>query len=89
MHILDEGIDIPECDSIFITHPNNNPINLIQRMSRANRIGNNKDKAHIMLWSKTHEKLDNVVNRIEEYIPVKFNNLHNKLKWINHKINLF
>jgi superfamily II DNA or RNA helicase len=85
VHVLDEGIDIPECDSIFITHPNNNPINLIQRMSRANRISNNKDKSHIMLWSKNHEKLNNVVKRIEEYIPVKFNNLYNKL--INNQNN--
>jgi superfamily II DNA or RNA helicase len=38
VHILDEGIDIPECDSIFLTHPNNDPSNLIQRISRANRI---------------------------------------------------
>ena len=37
VHILDEGIDIPECDSIYLTHPNNNLINIIQRISRANR----------------------------------------------------
>jgi superfamily II DNA or RNA helicase len=33
VHILDEGIDIPECDSVYLTHPNNNPINIIQRIA--------------------------------------------------------
>lgn len=37
VHILDEGINIPECDSVFITQPSNNMINIIQRMYRANR----------------------------------------------------
>lgn len=78
IHVLDEGIDIPECDSVFITHPNNNPINIIQRISRANRIYDGKDKANIMIWSKNQEKLDTIVKRIENYIPVKFNNLDSK-----------
>jgi superfamily II DNA or RNA helicase len=37
VRIFDEGIDIPECDSIYLTHPNDNIENLIQRISRANR----------------------------------------------------
>ena len=79
VHILDEGIDIPECDSIFLTHPNNNPINIIQRISRANRIHNNKIKANVLVWSKTQQKLNDIVKRIETYIPVKFGNIQNKL----------
>ena len=52
VHILDEGINIPECDSIFITKPNENLINIIQRMCRANRIINNKINCNIYLWCK-------------------------------------
>ena len=85
VHVLDEGIDIPECDSVFITHPNNNPINIIQRISRANRICNGKDGAHIMIWSKNQEKLDCIIKRIETYIPVRFKNISND--FINSQYN--
>jgi superfamily II DNA or RNA helicase len=84
VHILDEGIDIPECDCIYLTHPNNNPINLIQRISRANRIYQNKNIAYVLIWSKTSEKLNDVIKRIEKHIPVKFNNINSDL--INTKI---
>ena len=52
VHILDEGINIPECDSVFITQPSNNMINIIQRMSRANRIMNGKNNCNIYLWCR-------------------------------------
>jgi len=80
VHILDEGIDIPECDSVYLTHPNNNPINLIQRISRANRIHKNKSTniANILIWSKNQEKLNDIIKKIETYIPVKFNNINNE-----------
>lgn len=74
VHILDEGIDIPECDSIFLTHPNNDPSNLIQRISRANRIDiNNKDKiSKIFVWSKDKIKLDQIVNNISKVFMLKY-----------------
>ena len=40
---------------------NNNPINIIQRISRANRIFPNKNIAHILLWSKDELKLENII----------------------------
>ena len=61
IHILDEGIDIPECDSVYIIQPNNNILNLIQRMCRCNRITNEKNKSLIILWcgnNKTQKILD-------------------------------
>jgi len=60
VHILDEGIDIPECDAVYLTHPNNNPINIIQRISRSNRlnINNNEKIAKIFLWCKNEIKLE-------------------------------
>lgn len=63
VHILDEGINIPECDSVFITQPSNNMINIIQRMCRANRILNTKTNCNIYLWCK-EKKADNILNYI-------------------------
>ena len=84
VHILDEGIDIPECDSIFLTHPNNNPINLIQRISRANRIDiKNKEKiARVFLWSKDKIKLENIIDKINRVIDIKYGN--EKSKYLNN-----
>ena len=97
VHILDEGIDIPECDSVYLTHPNNNPVNIIQRISRANRLSTDKTKAHILLWSKNQMNLENIIKQIKEYIHVNFNTInsnfinsrleeHNKIQ-INNNIN--
>lgn len=86
VHILDEGIDIPECDSVFLTNPNNNPINLIQRISRANRKSINNDKiAKILIWSKNQETLNDVLKRIEHYIPIKYNKIDSE--FINNNSN--
>ena len=84
VHILDEGIDIPECDSVYLTHPNNNPVNIIQRISRANRIATDKTKAHILLWSKNQMNLEHIIKEIKEYIPVNFNTINSN--FINNRI---
>ena len=84
VHILDEGIDIPECDAVYLTHPNNNPVNIIQRISRANRISENKTIANVLLWTKNELKLENIIKLLETYIPVKFNNINNE--FINNRI---
>ena len=63
VHILDEGIDIAECDSVYITQPNNNIINIVQRMCRANRITENKKRCQIYLWCSK-----NKTNKILEYL---------------------
>ncbi len=80
VHILDEGIDITECDSIYLTHPNNNLINIIQRISRANRKNtNNIDKiAKIFLWSKNEIKLENIIKNISKTIEIKYGNEKNE-----------
>jgi len=87
VHILDEGIDIPECDSVYLTHPNNNPVNIIQRISRANRLSTNKEKAHILLWTKNKKNLDNIIKQIEYYIPIKFINANSDFINTNNDIN--
>ena len=74
VHIMDEGINIPECDSVFITQPSNNMINIIQRMSRANRIINGKNMCNIYLWcreKKTNIVLDYINENTQEFIKNK------------------
>ena len=68
VHILDEGINIEECDSVFIIKPNDNIVNIVQRMSRANRITKNKKKCYIYLWcskKKTDVILNYILNKTE------------------------
>jgi superfamily II DNA or RNA helicase/phage anti-repressor protein len=65
VQILNEGIDIPCCDSVFITSPNNNIINIVQRMCRANRIMDDKKECKIYMWCG-QTKIDNVLKYINE-----------------------
>lgn len=103
VHILDEGIDIPECDSVFVTQPNNNIINLIQRMCRCNRVTENKKKkkCNMYLWcteKKTQKVLDyirintieSIAGKINKYDPIKNCTKIKKHKYANkndHVIN--
>ena len=83
VHILDEGIDIPECDSVFITRPNNNIINIVQRMCRANRITKSKTKCNIYLWCGK-----NRTNEILEYLSANTNGIiDNKVIKLNMNYN--
>lgn len=72
VHILDEGIDIPECDSVYLTHPNYNPINFIQRISRCNRIkpieSGIENIANVFIWAKDESKLLVVDKLIGDYL---------------------
>lgn len=68
--ILNECIDIPKCDSIFIAYPSKSKIRNIQRLCRANR----KDKenpnkiANIFLWCDDYkDDLVDFVSHIKEY----------------------
>ena len=82
VHVLDEGIDIQECDSVYITQPNNNIINLIQRMCRANRIYMNKTKCNIYLWCK-EKKTQQIINYLFENMK---NNIEKKIYKINNNV---
>ena len=78
VHILDEGIDIPECDSVYLTHPNYNPINFIQRISRCNRIKPISSGvayiANVLIWAKDESKILNVDKLISEYLKINGDN---------------
>jgi superfamily II DNA or RNA helicase/prophage antirepressor-like protein len=80
IQILNEGIDIPICDSVFITDPNNNIENLIQRMSRANRIYLSKIECKIYMYCS-----ENKINKILNYIN---KNTNNELKDKIYKIKI-
>jgi superfamily II DNA or RNA helicase/phage anti-repressor protein len=78
VHVLDEGIDIPECDSVYITQPNNNIINIVQRMCRANRIYKNKTNCNIYLWC-TEKKTKYILNYLFEKMDESIKNKINKI----------
>lgn len=70
VNILNECIDIPECDSIFIAYPSKSKIRNIQRMCRANR--KNKamtDKiARIYIWADEYkDELVDFIGHLKEY----------------------
>jgi superfamily II DNA or RNA helicase len=80
IYTLNEGIDIPACDSIFILHPKYEPINLPQRISRCNRIDfNNPNKiGHVFLWCKNKLDMMTLFDNLTKNIPVKLYESNNK-----------
>jgi superfamily II DNA or RNA helicase len=75
--ILDECIDIPSCDSVYITYNCVSKIRIIQRISRALRKHNNK-VAKILIWIENNN-INPVINAIKEID----NNIISKIKYIN------
>ena len=69
IRILDEGIDIVKCDSIFITNitDNTSEKRTVQRMCRANRLDeDNPCKiANIFLWTDDNNKICNMLNYLK------------------------
>ena len=69
VHILDECIDIKQCDSIYITYKSENKIRNIQRICRSIR----KDETNlnkisgIFLWCNTYDDLPEFISSIKEY----------------------
>ena len=73
VQILNEGIDLPSCDGVFITKPNENICNLIQRMSRSNRIYPNKSISNIFIWAKSNNKIFEYINNfIDSKYSIEF-----------------
>jgi superfamily II DNA or RNA helicase/predicted small secreted protein len=71
VRILDECIDIPSCDSIFITYPSQSKIRNIQRMNRATR--NDKSNpfkiANIFIWCREYDEILTTLSGLKEYDP--------------------
>jgi hypothetical protein len=86
IRILNECIDIPECDSIYISYPPKNKITTIQRINRATRI--NKQNpfkiASVYIWCNEYEEILETLSSIKEYdetfkdkIKINVNNFYN------------
>jgi superfamily II DNA or RNA helicase len=69
IRILDECIDIPSCDSIYITYPTQSKIRTIQRLCRCIRIDkNNPNKiGNIYIWCDEYSKILQTLSGIKEY----------------------
>jgi superfamily II DNA or RNA helicase len=69
VRILDECIDIPTCDSIFITYPSKSKIRTIQRLCRCIRINKaNKFKiGNIYIWCDEYDQILETLSGIKEY----------------------
>jgi len=67
VHTLDECIDIPKCDSVYITYKVVNPINIIQRVSRCLRVYENKGKSGIFLWCNKYREIKLICNLLEDF----------------------
>jgi superfamily II DNA or RNA helicase len=69
VRILDECVDIPTCDSIFITYPTKAKIRTIQRLCRCIRTNKlNKFKiGNIYIWCEEYDKILETLSGIKEY----------------------
>jgi superfamily II DNA or RNA helicase len=69
VRILDECIDIPSCDSIYITYPSKSKIRTIQRLCRCIRLNNNnKFKiGNIFIWCDQYDLILETLSGIKEY----------------------
>lgn len=67
--ILNECIDIPQCDSIFITYPSTSKICNIQRMCRANRKDKNNihKKSKIFLNCDEYDDISIFISQLKEF----------------------
>jgi superfamily II DNA or RNA helicase len=77
--ILDECIDIPECDSVYITYECKSKITIVQRISRALRKKGNKT-AKILVWCKNIGEIKKLVSAIKEIDE----NIANKIKYVSY-----
>jgi superfamily II DNA or RNA helicase len=69
IRILNECIDIPSCDSIYISYAPKNKITTIQRISRATRTDKNNPYkiANIYIWCEEYEEILETLSSIKEY----------------------
>ena len=67
--ILNECIDIPACDSVYISYAPKNKITTIQRISRATRIDKNNPYkvANVYIWCEEYDDMLETLSSIKEY----------------------
>ena len=71
VRILDECIDIKECDSIFVTYPCKNKIKMVQRLNRCTRTDKLKPKKNcgMLLWANETDDIACTIGSLKEYDP--------------------
>ncbi len=83
IHILDEGVDIPACDSVFVGNvtESSNEIKMVQRICRANRLVESHPNkvANCFLWADDHQKIVGSLSLLKEN-DIEF---HKKIKVMN------
>ena len=69
VEILNECIDIKECDSVYITYPSQSKIKNIQRICRANRKDKNNLKkiSKIFLWTNEYNEMVDTISNLKEF----------------------
>jgi superfamily II DNA or RNA helicase len=69
IRILNECIDIPLCDSIYISYAPKNKITTIQRINRATRTDKNNSYkiANIYIWCDVYQEILETLSSIKEY----------------------
>lgn len=69
VRVLDEAVDIPKCDSIYISYSSDAIIRNVQRVFRCNRIDkNNLNKiGHIYVYCDEYKNILNVFASLKEY----------------------
>ena len=69
VRILDECIDVPSCDSIYITYSTTSKIRTIQRISRCIRIDKNNPYkiGNIYIWCDKYDEILDTISGIKEY----------------------
>lgn len=69
IRILNECIDIPSCDSIYISYAPKNKITTIQRISRSTRTDKNNPYkiANVYIWCEEYEEILETLSSIKEY----------------------
>ena len=90
--ILDECIDIPSCDSVYITYNCVSKIRIIQRISRSLRKHNNKI-AKILIWCENINTLNPIISAIKEIDDdiikkIKYINYNNKILSLDELTNI-
>ena len=67
--ILNECVDIPACDSVYISYAPKNKITTIQRLSRSIRKNKNNPYkiANIYVWCEAYEDILETLSSIKEY----------------------
>lgn len=68
IRILDECIDIPKCDSVFITSRQTNKRRTIQRICRANRKDpmNPSKRSGIYMWTDSYDDMTELIANLKE-----------------------